>query len=360
MNEILQFSTTPVMAFIMVLVLIQPIRRLAKRVGLVDKPNSRKTHQTPVPVIGGILIFIATVSALLLNAEFLLCWEEYRVLLVGTIVLLFLGVIDDRVELGAKLKLIIQIGVAYYVFSSGVKIESLHGVFGVHILPYYVQFILTMVVIIGTVNAFNLTDGIDGLVAGFAIIGLTAFAVLAYLLGQPTLALIFVTVVSSLIVFLRFNLSKKSKIFMGDAGSLILGYVLVVSGIMLIQTSQTTEYENTTILSVIGVLIIPVFDSLRVYRGRIKKGYSPFRADRTHLHHLLLSFQVEHYVASFVLFCIGIFVLVFTLLTGAFFSLTITIAVFVVLFGLFSKVLSLNHQLHLWSARVLEMENQRD
>ncbi len=356
MNHTLHFFATPTVAFFLAYALIPSIGRLARKIGLVDRPNARKVHQAPVPVIGGVSIFVAAIGAMCMNSGMFHEWKDYTVLLVGSFILLVMGIIDDKVDLGAKLKLVIQLGISYYVFSSGIRIESLFGVFGIHGLPHHLQFVLTMVVITGTVNAFNLTDGIDGLAAGLAIIGFAVFAVLSFFLGKPTLTLIFLTVIFPLMAFLRFNLSRRKKVFMGDAGSLMLGFLLVASGIMLIQDAEGTAFQTTSLLSVVGVLILPVFDSLRVYRARLKTGYSPFRADRTHLHHLLLSFELEHYLVSSTLIGVAIAVLFFMLVAGFYFSLTVTLALFVLLFGSFSRLMAHNHQLQHWDKKVRDME----
>lgn len=203
-------------------------------VQLVDKPNHRKLHQAPVPLVGGVTVFVATTLALMLSLPLEFEVYRYKNVFVAPFILLLIGVIDDRFDLRASIKLAIQLILAHFVFEQGIRIESLHGLIGIYQLASWAQYVLTVVVITGVVNVFNLMDGIDGLAAGISILGFAVFGVLSLLTGQVMMALVFFTLTGSLLSFLRFNLSKKQKIFMGDAGSIVIGFVLVVSSITLL------------------------------------------------------------------------------------------------------------------------------
>jgi UDP-GlcNAc:undecaprenyl-phosphate GlcNAc-1-phosphate transferase len=345
MNSIYSFYFYPFIAFFLVLFITPFVRGLAIKFGLVDKPNYRKSHYTPIPVMGGISIFLASTVTLLIDVNYNSELEQLYPLFIGSLVLLVVGVIDDKINVSAIIKLIIQLGLAYF------------GIFGINELPETVKFILTILVITGTVNAFNLTDGIDGLAAGLAIIGFSAYTIIAIMLYKFLLALLFLTIMGALIGFLNFNLSKKNKIFLGDAGSLFLGYILVVTGLILINTSINTSDLPVVLSTVIGVLILPVIDSMRVYTRRIKKGYSPFRADKTHLHHLLINLKIAHGSASIIIVIAAISLLLLSIFTGSFFSHTVTIILLLILFVVFSNLLSLNNEINEWTKKNKELEN---
>ncbi len=346
------------MAIVLVLIIMPVFRSLAIRFGLVDKPNARKVHYTPVPLVGGATVFVASLIAILINTEVISNFSSLYPLLVGAAILLLVGIIDDRIDVRAIYKLAIQLALAYYVFASDIRIDSLYGVFGIYEIPEFLQFFLTLVVVAGVVNAFNLTDGIDGLAAGLAIFGFIAFSVIALLLNQLYLMVFFVAITGALLGFLRFNLSKHKKVFMGDAGSLVLGYILVVSAIMLLQQAQLIGYMRYTLATVLGILALPVIDALRVFRRRIKTGYSPFRPDKTHLHHLILNFGVNHKFASAIIVSIAILILALALVFGSYFSITLSVIVILVAFGMISGFSQLNNQMTIWHGKVEELEKQ--
>ena len=348
---------SPLIALILVLVLTPIFRKVAFKINFVDKPNYRKSHFTAIPLIGGFMVFLASTIALTISKFFEPDFQQISPLIIGSFVLLVMGIIDDKVNLRASIKLVIQLGVAIFVYLSGIKIESLFGILGVYEIPDFLKFTLTVLIITGTVNAFNLSDGIDGLAGGLAIIGFTSFSIIALIHKQYLFASLFLTIIGALIGFLKFNLSKKRKIFMGDAGSLFLGYILVVSGIMLIQESNKTSDITRTLSTVIGVLILPVIDSIRVYRQRIQKGFSPFRADKTHLHHLLLGLKLEHKKATLVIVITAVTLLLISLFAGTIFSNTATIILLLFLFSIISRFLSMNNEINEWRKKIHELEN---
>jgi len=357
MNTIL-YIITPILSLTLALILMYPLRTFAIKINLVDKPNARKIHKNKIPLIGGILIVVSSGLSLILSINFWNNMQEYYILVIGSILLLFIGIIDDKMDVKAILKLIMQIAIAYFVFESGIKIDSLYGVFGIYQLPITVQYLLTLLIIVGVVNAFNLMDGIDGLAAGLAIVGLSAYTYIAILTSNYFLALIFISVIGALIGFLRYNLSTKNKIFMGDAGSLVLGYLLVVSGITLIQSAKSTTNISVTLAVVIGVLILPVADSIRVYRRRIKNGNSPFDPDKTHIHHLMLLYNIKHKTASLMITLFSISLLTLSVVFGSIFSITITILSVLILFAIASSILVINKEIKVWKEKLLKLENQ--
>jgi len=350
---------SPVAAFVFAFLIIPVLRKIALFIHLVDKPNARKVHNGAVPLIGGISIYLATTLALGLTIPFELRLLTLKNFFLTISLLLLMGVIDDKLNLRATLKLSIQLILAHFIYQEGIMIESLHGFLGIFEIEGWIRYSLTIIVITGVVNAFNLMDGIDGLAAGLAIVGFSVFAVLAYISGQSMLLLIFLTYIGALLAFLRFNFSKNQKIFMGDAGSLIIGFIMVVSGMKLIQVAQNTSYVFEVYIGVFAILLVPVFDSLRVFRKRIKSGKSPFSADKTHLHHLFLALGIRHKMAS-----LGILLLVVSILgLGYFFlkieGITFAIAGMLMFFVVISALLQFSNTIAYWRARILEMEDPK-
>jgi UDP-GlcNAc:undecaprenyl-phosphate GlcNAc-1-phosphate transferase len=349
----------PLAALFVTYLLIPVLRKVAKRINLVDKPQKRKIHSEPVPLVGGVSIFIATTLILGLSLPFQLNLASHLNLFVATFILLLMGVIDDRFDLSAVLKLVIQIFLAHYVVMQGIKIESLLGIFGIFELMPWAQYLLTVVIITGVVNAINLMDGIDGLAAGLAVLSFVVLAILAVYTNHYELALVFLSIVGSLLAFIKFNFSSKQKIFMGDAGSLVLGFVIVVSGIYLIQSTTGTSKVSLVTLSVFAILLVPVLDALRVFRRRVKSGKSPFSADRTHLHHLILNIGLKHKMTTLAILIIVPTMMLLGYLGFVFFGFTFSVASSLLFFYLFTSLLQFHSKLLKWKNHIFEMEKNK-
>lgn len=351
------YLITPLLALLISLLIFPLLRRLAYQIDLVDVPNNRKKHVNSIPLVGGIGVFVAVNLSLLASLLLDHSLKSLETMFLMALIILIMGVFDDKKDLRASLKLAVQLLLAHWVYSSGIRIESLFGIFGVEDLAPWIQYLLTVIVVAGVVNAFNLMDGIDGLAAGMAIVGFALFAVISFMIGQSQLTLVFLTFIGALFGFLRYNLSKKRKIFMGDAGSLVIGFVLVVSGIQLLQSSQGSHYILTVMLGVVGVLLIPVLDAIRVFRNRIKEGKSPFKADRNHLHHLVLALGVKHNFATLLIISITILLLLFGLLTFHIAGLTIALVLMLFLFYIITSFLQFNKTMETWKTKIKKMEN---
>jgi UDP-GlcNAc:undecaprenyl-phosphate/decaprenyl-phosphate GlcNAc-1-phosphate transferase len=358
MNTISSYFIAAIISLVATMLIMPYFMKAAVRIGLVDKPNARKVHDFPVPLVGGVTICLISLITYAIIAPTFFVHQDIYILSLGSILFIALGVLDDRFDTRAVYKLIFQIGMAYWLFHEGVRIDNLYGILGMHELPITIQYLLTMTVIVGCINAFNLTDGIDGLATGIAIIGFLNFAVLSYMMNKFHLTLFFMVLVGSLLAFLRYNLSKKKKVFLGDAGSLFLGYVLVVSGIMLINQTKNTPDIKRTLVMVIAILILPVADSLRVYMGRIRSGKSPFRADKTHLHHLVIGLGIKHYVASLCIVGMALALILFVIYTHAFFSLTVIIIAMLLLFAGISNLLSFHQKVCTWREKLKVIEKE--
>lgn len=355
MNTIL-FIITPIISLILTILLVPYARKIAFYINLVDKPNARKVHIRPIPLVGGIVVFISSFFVFTLTNQGWAKMKEIQVLLLGTIVLLVMGIIDDKVDLRASLKLLVQFILAYFAVINGFVIPSFYGFLGIYELSIPFQYLLSLIVITGCINAFNLMDGIDGLASGLTVIGFIAFTYLAFLMKNTFLMLLFLALIGSLLGFMRYNFSKDKKIFLGDAGSLSLGFVMVTSAIWLLKSSHGSAYNQTTLAIGLGVLGLPVADALRVFRGRIKRGLSPFKADKTHLHHLILFLGMQHANSSIAIIIISGIVILMSLVMYHMLGITWTVTIMILLFAFLTGLLILNKNINDWREKLKKME----
>lgn len=358
MKIIIQIIATGIVSYTIVLILVPIFTRVASRIGLMDKPNARKIHYQPVPVIGGIVIALAVASLMATNALMYFLPNQLLFVLLAAMILLIVGVADDLYDIRAKYKLIIQLFCAFLISSAGVRITSFYGFLGVETIPVLVQYIVTIILITGIINAFNLMDGIDGLAGIIFSIGFLILITLAAFMKNYEAVLFFIPFFGAIIAFLRFNLSTK-KIFIGDAGTLFVGTLLIGSSIyMLNQSVGTTQSAHLVVIHLfIGFFSLPVLDSLRVYLGRMKKGQSAFKADKTHLHHLILLFNRSHKKTALIIsFIIVLFLL--TAFIGAYF-ITLSTYFFLILIGFsfLAYLLNLNQKVLYWQQKMHEIEN---
>ncbi len=283
-----------VTAFIITLLSIPPLIALINHYKLYDIPNARKLHKSPVPTMGGIAIVAGLGISILLWLP--LQAEPAQVaFFFAVLALLIIGVMDDLKDLSAKYKFAVQLSIAALVALSGVRITSFNGLFGIETLPLYSQYFFTVLAIAGITNAFNLVDGIDGLAGGLAFMSLITLGLFLSFSGDVNTALIAFALAGAVLAFLYFNFNP-ARIFMGDTGSLVIGFIIAVLCIRLLQVNTFANHPvlpNAPVF-VLGIVLVPVFDTLRVFALRTWKGGSPFQADRTHIHHLLTNNGFNH------------------------------------------------------------------
>lgn len=347
----------PLAAFLLAYALIPLLSKMAVKLHLVDKPNNRKIHNNDIPLIGGIAVFVATLFLLVLIVPFHSYVYSNIYILFVISVLFLVGVIDDKYDLKASFKLLVQFVVSHIVFMKGVKIDSLQGFMGVYGISETSQYLLSIIILIGVINSFNLMDGIDGLAGGLAILGFALFTFMAFLLNQFFLALIFLIIIGALIAFIKFNFSTKNKVFLGDAGSLFIGFVIVISGISMIGFAKDTPFNYVVVLSIFSFLVVPVFDALRVFFIRIKAGKSPFAADKIHIQHLLLSTGNKHSVATFKILIIIVAILIVGISVFHIAGFTTSVLSMIAFFYTLTAILSINNNLLIWKNKILKLEN---
>lgn len=290
---------------------------LAHKKKLMDEPGHRSGHVNKTPTLGGIGMFITfSLSIILLGILTQLNQGDLLKLLSilgGTIILLFLGIKDDLLVLSPNKKFSGQIfSSALVVLGTDVRIESFYGVFGVGDLNYVVSVVFTLLVFVFIINAFNLIDGIDGLASSVAIIANTSFGVYFAMNDQYLYVLLSFSLIGVLLGFLRYNLSRKRKLFMGDSGSLFLGFLLAYQaiGFLSVNEMEQTVFSVTNApIMVLAILAYPILDTLRVFTIRIVNGKSPFSADRNHIHHRLLDNGFSHMKSTLIVAICNIFVI---------------------------------------------------
>lgn len=345
-------------SFILMLIIVPVLKKLALKINLTDKPNSRKLHQEPVPLIGGIAIAVTVILLSLLTYTNYTIIKEQLIIFLCSVIMLLVGIIDDKYDVKAKYKLLIQLFCAFVISTSGTRITSLHGLFGVEEINEITQYLLTIFIICGVMNAFNLMDGIDGLAGELSIIGFSFLIIFSALSDDQGLAILFTTFLVAIIGFLKFNF-KQQKIFMGDAGSLFIGTILIGFSIHLLQKEpQEASSEPALLYSMLGVFALPVLDSLRVYLGRLKKGFSPFKADKTHIHHLFLVMRLSHQKTSMVISVITLCMLLLSIFAHYYVTITTSVVLIVLLFSLLGFFLNQNKKVCEWQERIREIEKR--
>ena len=323
-------------------------------------PNERKVHTKPISRFGGIAIFLSAWAGILIAGEGMEAFRSWPVLFSTLFVLFFLGVWDDIKNISARLRFFVQVGCAATLAASGLRLTSLFGIFGIHALGLPAQYLGTIIIIVGTTNAFNLIDGVDGLAGGLAYIGLLVLAFVSYKLAIYPMVIIALAFAGALLGFLRNNISP-ARIFMGDGGSLVLGYLLIASGILLIRRASDTPWlispSRVTVL-VTAILVIPVFDTLRVFAFRIRSGLSPFKADKTHIHHLFLVAGLSHRKTSLFLYLFETVLILMAMLLSNPAGVSIIIVIMVILFHVVTVILRINQGVEKWLVIVRKMERE--
>jgi len=290
--------------------------RVVIRKNLMDEPDgNRKIHTHRIPTMGGIGIFAGFFFASTIMTS-LMGYDIHPLFVVSTVVLLLVGIADDLIHISAAKKLIAQIIVAVLAITgSTVLIQDFSGVFGINAVPAFVSYPITIFAFIIVINAYNLIDGVDGLAAGLGMVIATTFGGFFLLNENYEMAIYSFGLVGALAGFLIYNFNP-AQIFMGDTGSLIVGFTLAFLGLQYQGLSgETTKWISGEYASIVLVstLIIPLYDTLRVVIIRTKRGVSPFRPGKEHVHHVLMGYGFNHRQTAGYLVLANIFLIGFTI-----------------------------------------------
>jgi UDP-GlcNAc:undecaprenyl-phosphate GlcNAc-1-phosphate transferase len=298
--------------------LIPSIVEMAQKKSLVAEPGKRTSHAKSIPNLGGIAIFIGFIISYLLFLK-TAYFPTFQFLIAGALMLFFIGFKDDITHLSPFKKFFGQIVAAWIVVSLGnIRLTNLHGFFGIYEIQESFSYMISMITVIGITNCFNLMDGIDGLSAGLGMLASFAFGTWFYLVGDFDWVLLAAGLAGSLFTFSFFNVfGRKNKIFMGDTGSLTLGFMMSLIAIHFneMNINPATPYFIHAAPAVsIGILLIPIFDTLRVMFFRLAHLKSPFDPDKTHIHHYLLDLGLSHLNATLVLLGISLIFIIISFL----------------------------------------------
>lgn len=292
--------------FFLTFFLIPLIRKVTIRFGLYDTPDNRSSHSDIVPSLGGISFYICYLVLFLFIAP--LDIDNMLLYIVASISILFvIGLLDDILDLSARIKFLAQLlAVSILLSNSEIRIDSLYGFIGIFQIPVHLSILGSLFFLIGLVNAFNLIDGIDGLAALTGIIVSSFYSFMLYKLGYFFYLYISIATIATLLAFLRYNLSKHKKLFMGDTGSLVIGLVLGVLTLKLMSVGDlgylALSFRAQKLpIFLIGVLFVPILDTIRVMLLRLLRGVSIFRPDRNHIHHILIDLGLSHTKAAFLI-----------------------------------------------------------
>ncbi len=300
---------TILISFVIGLCFMPMVIDIAKKRNFVVRPNKRTSHEGTIPNIGGINIFISFLLTVFLFSYGII--DQLQFIIIGVFFILIVGFVDDLIDIKAYWKLLGEIVSGFFlIVVSDIRLTNLHGFLGINELPILSSYFLSIFVFIAIINALNLIDGVDGLASGLGIMYSLFFAIYFSFTGSVNLAISAYAMVGSLSVFFIYNVfGNKNKIFMGDTGSLLLGYMI---SLYVFQFCEMNAYPQKFQLNelfqmkaapavAICILSVPLFDTMRVMMTRIKKGVSPFHPDKNHIHHLLLKTGLKHRQVTMVL-----------------------------------------------------------
>ena len=274
------------LTFLFSLAFLFMARKVAKKIGLVDKPNARKKHQGVIPLVGGISVYAGVCFAFLITQSYM---PNGLLYLFCAGVLVLVGALDDRFDISVKFRacmqaiiaVVMMYGAKLYLLSLGFivgPVEIVVGPFG---------YVLTLFAVWAAINAFNMVDGIDGLLGGLSCVTFGAMGIILYFDGMTSLAMWCFAMIAATIPYILLNLGflgKRYKVFMGDAGSTMIGFTIIW---ILLETTQGLSHPITPVTA-LWLIAIPLMDMVAIMYRRLRKGMSPFSADRQHIHHLIM------------------------------------------------------------------------
>jgi UDP-GlcNAc:undecaprenyl-phosphate/decaprenyl-phosphate GlcNAc-1-phosphate transferase len=288
-------------AFVITFAAIPIIIQVSNAKKLFDHPDERKVHMSPIPSLGGLGIFAGFILACLFSIS-LYNAPDFQYFFAATLVIFFLGLKDDILVLSPIKKFIGQMLAAFLiVYKGGLVIHSMHGFLGVNELPEFFSLAFTYLTLIVIINSFNLIDGVDGLAGSLGLMTSLVFGIYFKSVGDVEYATLAFCLGGSIMAFLIFNHSP-AKIFMGDTGSLLIGMVnaiMVIHFINIAGNLGTTLPVSASPALGFAILIVPLFDTLRVFALRIFSRRSPFSPDRNHIHHLLMDNGMSHSMITY-------------------------------------------------------------
>lgn len=342
-----------IISILLAVMIIPNILFVSHKRRLFDMPDSRKVHQRPVSRLGGVSFFpaISVSFCLIIGTQLALSYYadtsmphsipySFIFLGAGCMMLYLIGIMDDIVGVGYRYKFIVQFIAAAILAFSGSWINTLGGLFGLWSIPAWIGIPFTIFVIIYITNAINLIDGIDGLASGLSIIAMIVFSLTFIFQHEYIYALLAFATLGVLLPFWFYNVfgytRHHHKLFMGDTGSLTLGYILSFIVIKFCTVSSaTTEHDDFGVIIAISALFIPLLDVVRVVINRIARGKSPFLPDRSHIHHKLLDTGMRPRLTMLTILSMSVLFIILNVLLSKHINITILLILDVVLWLIF-------------------------
>ncbi|MEF7361287.1 UDP-N-acetylglucosamine--undecaprenyl-phosphate N-acetylglucosaminephosphotransferase [Escherichia coli] len=284
--NLLTVSTDLISIFLFTTLFLFFARKVAKKVGLVDKPNFRKRHQGLIPLVGGISVYVGICFTFGIVDYYI---PHASLYLACAGVLVFIGALDDRFDISVKIRATIQAaaGIVMMVFGK-LYLSSLGYIFGsweMVLGPF--GYFLTLFAVWAAINAFNMVDGIDGLLGGLSCVSFAAIGMILWFDGQTSLAIWCFAMIAAILPYIMLNLGilgRRYKVFMGDAGSTLIGFTVIW---ILLETTQGKTHPISPVTA-LWIIAIPLMDMVAIMYRRLRKGMSPFSPDRQHIHHLIM------------------------------------------------------------------------
>ncbi|MBL0340757.1 MAG: undecaprenyl/decaprenyl-phosphate alpha-N-acetylglucosaminyl 1-phosphate transferase [Bacteroidetes bacterium] len=304
MEYLLHFVTPFGLALVITLLLIPVWIKICGKWKLFDEPDSRKHHTRITPSMGGIAIVAGIFTSFLVFAD-LQEPDKIRYLFGAVLILFFTGFFDDLMNVPPIKKLALQCISACAIYFGGFKLIHLYGILWIHEVPELFQLPITLFLVVMFTNAFNFIDGADGLAGCLGVIATSCMGALFFHYGKFDYAVLTFCITGALLGFLFFNFSP-ARIFMGDTGSLVVGFMISVLSIELINSGASQPEIAVSPAFIYAVLFVPLFDISRVFMIRLVNGNSPFHADRNHLHHLILSYGFGHRSTALIMSAISL------------------------------------------------------
>ena len=275
------------------------VLKIAILKNIVDNPDARKLQRNPIPVMGGIAVFFGIIIGICSSQAIFECPDVFM-LITAMLIMLYMGTMDDIIDLSPKMRFIVEILlVVWLMYVNNSSINNFWGLWGVNAIPLWLAWPLTVFAAVGIINAINLIDGVNGLSSGFCFMASTLFAIIFYNTGNIKMTILAVSAAGAIIPFFLHNVfGYKTKMFIGDGGTLVIGLMMSMFVINILKdSSDCTKFVEDgmgLIPMTLAILAIPIFDTLRVMSSRIMRGTSPFYPDKTHLHHMFIDLGFSH------------------------------------------------------------------
>lgn len=302
-------------AFTLTYFAIPSIIGVAREKHLFDEPNARSSHTVKTPSLGGIAIFAGVIFSIVLWTPFEQ-FDRLQYILCAFLIIFLIGAKDDISPMSPYKKMVAQVlAASILIYKSEIHLTSFYGFLGINQIGTIFGTLFSLFVILVIINSFNLIDGINGLAGSIGALIATTLGCWFFLVDRVEFAIIAFATVGAVVAFLKYNYTP-AKIFMGDTGSLMIGIVCAILIIKFIEFNNELSVGErykfyATPAVAIGIMIIPLFDTLRVFITRILRGQSPFHPDRRHIHHLLIDYGLTHMQATTTLVFVNLFFIVF-------------------------------------------------